>query len=51
MKSFKEMMQEDVVAGDSGGNSDKIASGETSGAVTSKGPSTLKKKKKGTNNA
>lgn len=36
---------EEMVAGDSGGDPEKIASGVTSGAVTTPGPQTLKKKK------
>lgn len=38
-------MQEAMVAGDSGGSTTNIATGETTGAVTNKGPSTVKKKK------
>lgn len=37
---------EDMVAGDSGGNAENIASGTTSGAIVNKGPETLPKKRK-----
>ncbi|AAQ81350.1 hypothetical protein [Aeromonas phage 44RR2.8t] len=38
-------VDEDMVAGDSGGNPTDIAAGKTSGAITSPGPETLGKKK------
>lgn len=38
-------IEEEMVAGDAGGNPNNIASGKTSGAITSPGPKTLKKKK------
>lgn len=41
-EALGEPLYEEVVAGDSGGNPDKIASGVTSGAVTGPGPATLK---------
>lgn len=44
LKTFETFMSE-MVAGDSGGSPEKIAAGETSGAVTSPGPSPEKKKK------
>lgn len=37
---------EDMVAGDSGGSVQNIASGTTTGAITNKGPETLSKKRK-----
>lgn len=37
---------EDMVAGDSGGSVQNIASGTTTGAITNKGPETLPKKRK-----
>lgn len=37
---------EEMTAGDSGGDPEAIAKGETSGSVTGKGPSTIGKKKK-----
>ncbi|QBX32718.1 hypothetical protein Asfd1_92 [Aeromonas phage Asfd_1] len=53
MKSFMEVagrkngkVNEDMVAGDSGGSPVDIAAGKTSGAVTNVGPETLGKKKK-----
>lgn len=39
-------VDEDVVAGDSGGDPTNIAAGKTSGAITSPGPKTLGKKRK-----
>lgn len=39
-------VDEDVVAGDSGGDPVNIAAGKTSGAVISPGPKTLAKKEK-----
>lgn len=39
-------VDEDVVAGDSGGDPVNIAAGETSGAVISPGPKVLPKKEK-----
>lgn len=45
VKTFEQYMSE-MVAGDSGGEPQKIASGETSGAITSPGPVSGKKKKK-----
>ncbi|UYD57510.1 hypothetical protein OFDDKENP_00134 [Aeromonas phage B614] len=39
-------VDEDMVAGDSGGSPVDIAAGKTTGAVTSPGPETLGKKKK-----
>lgn len=44
MPEFAFLLEAEV-AGDAGGDPDKIAKGETSGAIISKGPSTLKKKK------
>lgn len=41
-----ERLVEEMVAGDSGGNTENIASGKTSGAITSKGPSGIKPKRK-----
>ena len=48
MKTFKEFIKlnEEMVAGDAGGNPQNIASGTTSGAVVNKGPETLPKKKR-----
>ncbi|AYD80854.1 major capsid protein [Klebsiella phage KP179] len=48
MKTFKEFVKlnEEMVAGDTGGNPQNIASGTTSGAVVNKGPETLPKKKR-----
>lgn len=48
--NFLKFLQEDLVAGDAGGDANKIASGETSGAVTrlGAGGSTNTKKKKKT---
>ena len=46
MKSFKEVMNEDMVAGDAGGNPTAIASGTTSGAVVNKGPEQIPSKKR-----
>lgn len=48
MKTFKEFVKlnEEMVAGDAGGNPQNIASGTTSGAVVNKGPETLPKKRK-----
>ncbi|ASZ76291.1 hypothetical protein [Proteus phage PM2] len=37
---------EEMIAGDSGGSTENIASGKTSGSITSKGPNKLGKKKK-----
>lgn len=39
-------VDEDMVAGDSGGNPTDIAAGKTSGSVTSPGPKTIGKKKR-----
>lgn len=46
MKTFKEFVKlnEEMVAGDAGGNPHNIASGTTSGAVVNKGPETLQRK-------
>lgn len=41
-----DIITEDMVAGDSGGNAQNIASGVTSGDITNKGPVTLGKKRK-----
>jgi hypothetical protein len=46
MKTYKEFIKEDMVAGDSGGSPTNIASGTTTGAVVNKGPETLPKKKR-----
>lgn len=46
MKTYEEFLKEDMVAGDSGGNADNIASGTTSGAVANKGPEQLPSKKR-----
>lgn len=46
MKSFKEVMNEDMVAGDAGGKPSNIASGTTSGAVVNKGPEQIPSKKR-----
>ncbi|QHR70773.1 hypothetical protein [Escherichia phage CLB_P2] len=46
MKSFKEVMNEDMVAGDADGNPSNIASGTTSGAVVNKGPEQIPSKKR-----
>lgn len=45
LKTFEAFMSE-MVAGDSDGSPEKIASGETSGAVTSPGPVSMGKNKK-----
>lgn len=47
MKSYKEFMKltEDMVAGDSGGSVQNIASGTTTGAVVNKGPEQIPAKK------
>lgn len=44
---LKDALTEEMVAGDSGGDPIKIASGETTGAITNIGPVTLGRKKKG----
>jgi hypothetical protein len=41
-------INESVVAGDSGGDPEAIAKGETSGSVTGKGPTTVDPNKKKT---
>ncbi|AVH85868.1 hypothetical protein [Enterobacteria phage T6] len=46
MKTYKEFIKEDMVAGDSGGNPENISTGTTSGAVVNKGPEQIPKKKK-----
>lgn len=42
----KTFLGEDMVAGDSGGSVQNIASGVTTGAITNKGPATVGKKRK-----
>ena len=44
--SFKDFVNEEMVAGDSGGDPVKIASGERSGAVTLGSPEKIGTKKK-----
>lgn len=46
MKTYKEFIKEDMVAGDSGGNPENISNGTTSGAIVNKGPEQIPKKKK-----
>lgn len=48
MKTYKEFMKlnEDMVAGDAGGNPNNIASGTTTGAVVNKGPEQIPAKKR-----
>ncbi|MDW6414453.1 hypothetical protein RNO16_13335 [Escherichia coli] len=46
MKTYKEFIKEDMVAGDSGGNPENISTGTASGAVVNKGPEQISKKKK-----
>ncbi|QPB12322.1 hypothetical protein [Providencia phage PSTCR6] len=41
-----ERLVEEMTAGDSGGDTENIASGKTTGSVTSKGPSGIKQKRK-----
>lgn len=43
---FAKRLDEDMVAGDSGGNPTDIAAGQTTGSVTNPGPELLTKKKK-----
>lgn len=47
MKTYSEFMKlnEDIVAGDAGGNPNNIASGTTTGAVVNKGPEQIPSKK------
>lgn len=47
MKTYKEFVKlnEDMVAGDAGGNPQNIASGTTSGTVVNKGPEQIPAKK------
>lgn len=46
LQQYLDSLNEDMVAGDSGGNVDNIATGTTTGAVVNKGPETLPKKRK-----
>ncbi|QUL77726.1 major capsid domain-containing protein [Escherichia phage UPEC07] len=46
MKTFKDFINEDMAAGDAGGNPTNIATGTTSGAVVNKGPEQIPSKKR-----
>lgn len=46
MKTYKEFVNEDMVAGDAGGNPTAIASGTTSGDIVNKGPEQVPSKKR-----
>lgn len=46
LPELKEVLSEEMVAGDAGGNPQKIAAGETSGAITNIAPKVLGKKKR-----
>lgn len=46
MKTYKEFLKEEMVAGDAGGNAGNIASGTTTGAVVNKGPEQIPSKKR-----
>lgn len=48
MKTYQEFIKlnEEMVAGDSGGSTENIATGTTTGAVTNKGPEQVGKKRK-----
>ncbi|MEG1904766.1 MAG: hypothetical protein RR212_10235 [Bacteroidales bacterium] len=41
MPEMRQIMNEEMVAGDSGGSVENIASGVTTGAITNKGPKVL----------